>query len=127
MKKTFTPFRKLRALALLSSLLFASSMLQAQVVYTDVNPDDTETQTSDGFSLYNIDLNNDAQVDFIISIVKVTDEPTEDGLATVTATTIDISQYDAANVVGIAVDNLSDENAISFSNAATIGSSETWD
>src|SRR6478609_8345795 len=126
MRRIFTPLRTLKSITLLISLFFASS-LQAQVVYTDIDPDATETQTTDGTSTYDIDLNNDAQIDFVVSIAQATDAPSEDGSGTVSSIMLYIIPFDNASGASIAVDNTDDENAISFSDGSTIGSTETWD
>lgn len=44
----------------ISAMMFSASV-NAQIVYTDVNPDSTSTGT------YNLDLNNDGTTDFVIS------------------------------------------------------------
>ena len=51
--------------SLAASLLTVSNLVNAQIVYTDVNPDNS--QAGNGAE-YDLDLNNDATVDFKITI-----------------------------------------------------------
>ncbi|MBX7108119.1 MAG: T9SS type A sorting domain-containing protein [Chitinophagales bacterium] len=51
--------------SLAASLLTVSNLVNAQIVYTDVNPDDAQANNG---AEYDLDLNNDATVDFKITI-----------------------------------------------------------
>src|SRR6478609_1596593 len=121
MKKTFTT---LKSLAVAAALLVASNA-QAQVVYTDVTPDHTVTQSADGLDMYNVDMNNDGTNDFIVNIAKITGEPVPGGTADIF--TIEVDTYDDASGSGISVVDLTDELAVAYSNGDQIGSSATWD
>lgn len=43
---------------------------EAVVVYHDENPDVTKTQTAEGYQFFNIDMNGDLQIDFILAVFK---------------------------------------------------------
>ncbi|MEO8149178.1 MAG: T9SS type A sorting domain-containing protein [Bacteroidia bacterium] len=54
---------------IVTAMLFSTSA-NAQIVYTDVNPDSTITCSGSSCTkLYNLDLNNDANNDFIITVL----------------------------------------------------------
>ncbi len=54
---------------LAAAFLAGRNEADAQIIYTDVNPDTTFTQNN---SLYSLDLNNDGQADFRIGMIKYT-------------------------------------------------------
>lgn len=65
-KETSTLSKKITGYSsLAASLLAISNLANAQIVYTDVNPDVTDTGNG---AAYDLDLNNDATVDFKITI-----------------------------------------------------------
>ena len=65
-KDTSTLTKKITGYSsLAASLLAISNLASAQIVYTDVNPDVTDSGNG---AAYDLDLNNDATVDFRISI-----------------------------------------------------------
>jgi hypothetical protein len=69
MKRKFTLNSKLKAYsALAGSLIAAGNAADASIVYHDVNPDSTTTQSSNGVSNYAIDMNTDGTDDFTISV-----------------------------------------------------------
>src|SRR6478735_889857 len=125
MKKTFTQIKNLKSLAVAASLLFASTAIQAQVIYTDVDPDFTQAQTTDGGYSYDIDMNDDGTVDFAVNINKVTALPVDDGI--VDDFTIDVSTDNDASGAAVAVDDLDEGIASQYSSSDAIGSSAVWD
>lgn len=67
MRKTYTSLKN-SVLAVFAVGCFGIS--NATIIYHDVNPDVTQTQTVDGGQVYLIDMNNDLTVDFTLSIFK---------------------------------------------------------
>jgi hypothetical protein len=111
--KNFTLSKKLKSYsALAGSMLAAGTAAEAQVVYTDVNPDLT---VSAGGS-YNLDLNNDGIVDF--------------SLAQRSGTVYSYIQYDAVGILPEksmnAVDTLGMECAHAVDAGFSVNSSLNW-
>lgn len=52
--------------AVVGSILATSAAADAQVIYTDINPDNVTTITNDQFTTYDIDFNADATVDVVV-------------------------------------------------------------
>jgi hypothetical protein len=72
MKKKFTINPKLKTYsALAGSFLATGNMATASVVYHDVTPDVTKTQTTMGQSSYAIDMDNDGTNDFTLIAQKI--------------------------------------------------------
>jgi len=71
MKKKFTINPKLKTYsALAGSFLATGNMANASVVYHDVTPDVTKTQTTLGTTDYAIDMDNDGTTDFTLKVGK---------------------------------------------------------
>ena len=65
MKKSLQ--KRIRAYSLTAGAVIAAGTTEGQVIYTDINPDITRTNNGD---FYDLDLNNDATVDFRIYLNK---------------------------------------------------------
>lgn len=69
MKSSFLANEKIKNYsALAGAFLLGGISAEGAIVYTDVDPDETYTEHAD---LYNLDLNNDGNVDFIVYVVDI--------------------------------------------------------
>jgi len=69
MNQSFTHNPKLKTYSTLAaSLLAGANVADGAIVYKDINPDVTKTQTSVGSSSYDVDMDSDNNTDFTINV-----------------------------------------------------------